>query len=520
MKQQHFPRGWWVALGLALVLVSGFSRPARAATEDAALFYDELTQYGTWTEYEDYGPVWRPDRVEVDWRPYMNGRWVPTEQGYVFETQEPWAWATYHYGNWMPTENMGWVWAPGRTWYPNTVVWRTSPESAAVNASYVGWAPIPPPNYVPPPAYYPTGGYVPGAPALDLITAPFYLFVQAASFLLGFGQPFIPAYSYYGCGCLAPPAYYPMFFPSTVLVSRWCYPAYYPRAFVGVGLGAGVYGWGPSFAYVSRVTNINPVMIHNYVRNLNIAGIHNAMVPGAVLARHPGLHGVVPPALAQGMRLPPPQRATNLNLARSGLARPDLVRTPQGLPRLPAGQIPRVAGGQSFPGQGGRGFNMPGQTRQPATPGMARQMQRPGQFAAGGSGGPSQARPGGRPEGMATRSAGGMATRPENNRFGPGSQGRFSGFSQARPRVGPGGTPFTRPEGRNFKQAGGGGSPFARPGGGPGAWSGGRSAPRPQPQMSRAQGGPRPQPQAGTQAPPRPQGGGRPQPEAHQQPGH
>lgn len=66
-----------MALGLALVLVSGFSRPARAATEDAALFYDELTQYGTWTEYEDYGPVWRPDRVEVDWRPYMNGRWVP-----------------------------------------------------------------------------------------------------------------------------------------------------------------------------------------------------------------------------------------------------------------------------------------------------------------------------------------------------------------------------------------------------------------------------------------------------------
>jgi hypothetical protein len=513
MKQKHFSRGCLVALGLALVLVSGFSRPARAATEDAALFYDELTQYGTWTEYEDYGPVWRPDRVEVDWRPYLNGRWVPTEQGYVFETQEPWGWATYHYGNWMPTENMGWVWAPGRTWYPNTVVWRTSPENAPVDTSYVGWAPIPPPNYVPPPAYYPPGGYTPGTPVLDLITSPFYLFVQAASFLLGFGQPFIPAYSYYGCGCLAPPAYYPMFFPSTVIVSHWCYPAYYPRTFVGLGLGAGVYGWGPSFAYVSRITHINQVMIHNYVRDLNVARIHNVMVPGPVLARHPGLHGVVPPALAQGMRLPPPQRAMNLNLARSGLARPDLVRTPQGLPRLQAGQIPR---------------------------------------GIGGSWGTSQAWPGGHPDGMANRSAGGMATRSENNHFGPGSQGRTNGFGEARTRGGPGGDSFTQPQGRNFGQAGGnpftrpqgrnseqagGGSHFAHPGGGnfgqagggsartgggPGAWSGGRSAPRPQPQMSRAPSQSRPQSQGRMQAQPRPQdrGGPQSQSQSHQQPGH
>ena len=73
-----------VVLALALVLVPGFSRPVQAGLEDVAVFYDELLQYGQWVDYEAYGPVWFPTQVEPDWRPYTNGRWVPTEQGYVF----------------------------------------------------------------------------------------------------------------------------------------------------------------------------------------------------------------------------------------------------------------------------------------------------------------------------------------------------------------------------------------------------------------------------------------------------
>ena len=146
-----------LALGLALVLGRGLAQPARAASEDVAMFYDDLSQYGQWVDYENYGPVWRPSKVGEDWRPYTDGRWVPTDDGYVFESQEPWGWATYHYGNWMPTEGYGWVWAPGRTWYPSTVEWRTSPEDAPVDTSYIGWAPIPPPNYVPAQSYAPAG---------------------------------------------------------------------------------------------------------------------------------------------------------------------------------------------------------------------------------------------------------------------------------------------------------------------------------------------------------------------------
>lgn len=172
----------------ALTLVAQFflfwgpAPPVWAGSEDVAMFYEELAGYGNWVNYGNYGQVWYPTTVTGSWRPYVDGRWTPTEDGWIFETDEPWGWATYHYGNWMPTDEYGWVWVPGSTWYPSTVAWRTSDE-------YIGWAPIPPPNYVPTPAYYPPSGYTPGTPVLDLITAPFWTFSHAPYFLPGFGFP-------------------------------------------------------------------------------------------------------------------------------------------------------------------------------------------------------------------------------------------------------------------------------------------------------------------------------------------
>src|SRR5512139_919195 len=97
-----------------LALMAGPTSPVTAATpEDVAMFYNELAQYGAWVNYGKYGQVWYPTRVSENWRPYVDGRWVPTDDGWIFETDEPWGWAAYHFGNWMPTEEYGWVWAPG-----------------------------------------------------------------------------------------------------------------------------------------------------------------------------------------------------------------------------------------------------------------------------------------------------------------------------------------------------------------------------------------------------------------------
>src|SRR5712692_8185849 len=61
------------------------------------LFYDELSPYGSWVQYPNYGYVWFP-HADRDFTPYCtNGRWVPTEAGWTWVSGYPWGWATFHY---------------------------------------------------------------------------------------------------------------------------------------------------------------------------------------------------------------------------------------------------------------------------------------------------------------------------------------------------------------------------------------------------------------------------------------
>jgi hypothetical protein len=384
MIPRQRPLGFMVVLALtfALILGAGFNRAAEAASEDVAMFYDDLSQYGEWVDYDKYGPVWRPNQVAEDWRPYTNGRWVPTNEGNVFETGEPWGWATYHYGNWMPTENYGWVWVPGRTWYPSTVEWRTSPETEPVENSYIGWAPTPPPDYVPPPSFAPES-YYQGRPVMDLLTAPLWIFVRAASFLLGFGQPFAPTYTYASQPILVPPAYVPVFFDQTVFVPAYVAPTYYPRAFFGGRpLGVGYYNMGPPVRYLSRVSRINQAVItRNINRNSNqITRIRNVVPPRGVVDRHGYIKQIIPPALAQGRRLPPPRRVQNVRQAQVNLNRPNILSPPRQVPRITA-QIPRVQPGVRARGRELPGTALPARATMPLTPQMTQQIQKlpPGQ---------------------------------------------------------------------------------------------------------------------------------------------
>jgi uncharacterized protein DUF6600 len=103
------------------------------------VFYDRLQSDGQWSNDETYGYVWQPNTASTDqnWRPYTDGRWVYTDRGWTWISNEKFGWATYHYGRWARLSDRGWVWIPGDQWAPAWVSWRESDD-------YVGWAPLPP----------------------------------------------------------------------------------------------------------------------------------------------------------------------------------------------------------------------------------------------------------------------------------------------------------------------------------------------------------------------------------------
>jgi hypothetical protein len=102
-------------------------------------FYENLSDNGDWVEVGDYGYCWQPSIAvsNASWRPYTDGYWAYTDQGWTWISYEDFGWATYHYGRWMRLRGRGWVWVPGREWGPAWVSWRTGGD-------YVGWAPLPP----------------------------------------------------------------------------------------------------------------------------------------------------------------------------------------------------------------------------------------------------------------------------------------------------------------------------------------------------------------------------------------
>lgn len=102
-------------------------------------FYEPLEDYGSWIEAGEYGYIFQPDIAvaRADWRPYTDGRWIHTNYGWTWQSNEPFGWATYHYGRWANFDGIGWAWVPAREWGPSWVSWRRG-------RNFVGWAPLPP----------------------------------------------------------------------------------------------------------------------------------------------------------------------------------------------------------------------------------------------------------------------------------------------------------------------------------------------------------------------------------------
>ncbi len=76
--------------------------------------YEDLDQYGVWTEVPPYGMVWRPRTVVAGWAPYHYGHWAWVEPwGWTWIDDAPWGFAPFHYGRWASVGG-GWFWVPGR----------------------------------------------------------------------------------------------------------------------------------------------------------------------------------------------------------------------------------------------------------------------------------------------------------------------------------------------------------------------------------------------------------------------
>jgi hypothetical protein len=101
------------------------------------VFYDELSPYGSWVNYPNYGYVWLPD-AGPDFVPYStNGHWVYTEYGWTWFSNFEWGWAPFHYGRWNFDHYYGWFWVPDGEWGPAWVSWRSA-------EGYYGWSPLEP----------------------------------------------------------------------------------------------------------------------------------------------------------------------------------------------------------------------------------------------------------------------------------------------------------------------------------------------------------------------------------------
>jgi len=105
--------------------------------EDTSYFYDRLSPYGSWVSLNPYGNVWTPRHMGYRWRPYSDGHWVWTDDGWTWIANEEWGDIPFHYGRWDWDNDIGWFWVPGTVWGPAWVTWRS-------NDQYMGWAPLPP----------------------------------------------------------------------------------------------------------------------------------------------------------------------------------------------------------------------------------------------------------------------------------------------------------------------------------------------------------------------------------------
>lgn len=86
---------------------------SRRYVSEEVVGYQDLDEYGHWSDDPQYGAVWYPANVDVAWAPYRAGHWVYVGPwGWTWVDDLPWGFAPYHYGRWAYIGH-AWGWIPG-----------------------------------------------------------------------------------------------------------------------------------------------------------------------------------------------------------------------------------------------------------------------------------------------------------------------------------------------------------------------------------------------------------------------
>ncbi len=136
-------------------IVTAWSESSRYLPDDLHEYSSDFDNNGRWEYVGDYGYVWNPTVVSVDWAPYTVGRWIWVRGNYVWVSYEPWGWVPFHYGRWGFVTSLGWCWVPPA---PGAVYWAPGYVGWIVTPTYVAWVPLAPGEI-----YYGYGYYGPGS---------------------------------------------------------------------------------------------------------------------------------------------------------------------------------------------------------------------------------------------------------------------------------------------------------------------------------------------------------------------
>lgn len=112
---------------------------------------EDLYDYGAFETAPDYGAVWYPRTVPVNWQPYRYGHWEYVRPwGQTWIDDQPWGFAPFHYGRWAFIGHR-WGWVPGayvrRPVYAPALVAFVGGGigiSVGIGGGSIGWVPLAP----------------------------------------------------------------------------------------------------------------------------------------------------------------------------------------------------------------------------------------------------------------------------------------------------------------------------------------------------------------------------------------